>query len=60
LAQETDADEALVKTLYDEEIALLQAQASVKSFIAVIAARRVRQRLAAAREQGRSVKARAA
>ena len=44
LAQETDADEALVKSLYDEEIALLQAQASVKSFIGVIAARRVRQR----------------
>ena len=60
LAQETDTDEAVVKSLYHEEIALLQAEASVKSFIGVIAARRVRQRLAAARRDGRPLNARAA
>ena len=60
LAQETDTDEAVVKCLYDEELAILQAKASVKNFIGVIAARRVRQRLAAARKHGRPVNARAA
>ena len=60
LAQETDTDEDVVKSLYDEELALLQAEASVKNFIGVIAARRVRQRLATARRHGRPVKARAA
>jgi len=60
LAQETDTDEAVVKSLYDEEIALLQAEANVKNFIGVIAARRVRQRIAAARRQGRPVSAHAA
>ena len=53
LAQQTDTDEALVKSLYDEEVAILQAEASVKNFIGVIAARRVRQRLATAREPDR-------
>ena len=60
LAQETDTDEAVVKSLYDEEIAILQAEASVTNFIGVIATRRVRQRIATAREHGRPVKARAA
>ena len=60
LAQETDTDEAVVKSLYDEEIAILQAEASVTSFIGVIAARRVRRRIASAREHGRPVKAHAA
>lgn len=60
LAQVTDTDEAVVKSLYDEEFALLQAEASVKSFIGVIAARRVRQRLTAARRHGRPLNARAA
>jgi len=60
LAQETDTDEAVVKSLYDEEIANLQAEASVKNFIGVIAARRVRQRIAAARRQGRPVSVHAA
>ena len=60
LAQETDTDEAVVKCLYDEEIAILQAEASVKNFIGVIAARRVRRRIASAREHGRPVKAHAA
>jgi hypothetical protein len=60
LAQETDTDEAVVKDLYDEELETLHAQANVKNFIRVIAARRVRQRIAAAREDGRSLKTRAA
>ena len=60
LAQETDTDAAIVKDLYDEELAILQTQASVKNFIGVIAARRVRQRIASARRHGRSVKPRAA
>ena len=52
LAQETDSNEAVVKLLYEEEIAILRSQASVKNFIDVIAARRVRQRLAAAPGHG--------
>jgi hypothetical protein len=60
LAQETDTDEAVVKYLYDEEIALLQAHSRIKNFIGVIAARRVRQRIATARRYGRSLNARAA
>jgi hypothetical protein len=50
---QTDTDEAVVKYLYEEEIAILRAQASVKNFIGVIAARRVRQRLARARKHDR-------
>lgn len=53
LAHETDTDQAVVKNLYDEELATLQTQASVKNFIRVIAARRVKQRIAAARKHGR-------
>jgi hypothetical protein len=60
LAQETDTDEAVVKDFYDEELAILHTQASVKNFIRVIAARRVRQRIAAARENGALLKTRAA
>ena len=60
LAQETDTDAAVVKCLYDEEIEKLQAQSSVKNFIGVIAARRVRKRIAAAREDGRPLDVRAA
>jgi Protein of unknown function (DUF3562) len=60
LAEEADTDEAVVKRLYAEEIAMLQAQARVRNFIAVIAARRVRQRLAAARKDGRPINVRAA
>jgi hypothetical protein len=51
LARETDTDQAAVKYLYDEEIAALQGTASVKNFIGIIAARRVRQRLTAAAQQ---------
>jgi hypothetical protein len=60
LAQLTDTDQAVVKSLYDEELAVLHGQASVKKFIGVIAARRVRQRLEAARKHSRPVNARAA
>ena len=49
LAEETDTDRSIVKYLYAEELAVLESQASVKNFIGIIAARRVRQRLAAQR-----------
>ena len=54
LAQQTDTDQAAVKDLYDEEIAMLQGTASVKNFIGIIAARRVRQRLTAAQKRSRT------
>jgi hypothetical protein len=60
LAQETDTDQAVVKDLYHEELAILHTQASVKNFIRVIAARRVRQRIAVARAHGHPLKDRAA
>ena len=60
LAKETDTDRGVVKSLYEEEITNLQAQASVKNFIGVIAARRVRHRIAAAREHGRPLNVRVA
>jgi hypothetical protein len=60
LAQETDTDPAVVKSLYEEEIEKLHAQANVKNFIGVIAARRVKQRIATARELGRPLEIRAA
>jgi hypothetical protein len=48
LAKQAHADVDLVRHLYEEEIASLHKEASVKGFIGVIAARRVRQRLLAA------------
>ena len=60
LAEQTDTDPAVVKSLYEEEIEKLQAKSLVKNFIGVIAARRVRQRIAEARENGRVLKTRAA
>lgn len=60
LAEETDTDAAVVKSLYEEEIEKLQAQSAVKNYIGVIAARRVRQQIAEARENGRLLKTRAA
>jgi Protein of unknown function (DUF3562) len=60
LAQETDTDPAVVKSLYEDEIEKLQAQSNVKNFIGVIAARRVKQQIATAREHGRPLKVRAA
>ena len=47
LAEETRTDEAVVHSLYREELAVLEEQASVKNFIGVIAARRVKERLTA-------------
>ena len=49
LAQETATDPAVVQCLYEEEIAALEAESSIKNFIGVIAARRVRDRLTAPR-----------
>ena len=59
LADETHTDEAVVQGLYEEELAALDAKSSVKNFIGVIAARRVRQRLTAARSPSPPAKARA-
>ena len=53
LAQEMDTDQARVKCLYDDEIARLEAPATVRNFIGVIATRRVRERLTSARTGGR-------
>ena len=50
LAEETDTDRSIVKYLFAEELAVLESQASVKNFIGIIAARRVRQRLESRRE----------
>ncbi|MBV8144517.1 MAG: DUF3562 domain-containing protein [Gammaproteobacteria bacterium] len=48
LAEETQTDATLVQCLFEEELETLEAQSSVKSFIGLIAARRVRDRLKAA------------
>jgi hypothetical protein len=45
LARQTHAEVEVVRHLYDEEIATLQKDATVKGFIGVIAARRVKRRL---------------
>jgi hypothetical protein len=58
LAQETATDPAVVQRLYEEEVAGLEAKSSIKNFISVIAARRVRERLTARREDRRSSTAR--
>ena len=58
LADETRTDEAVVQGLYEEELAALEAKSNVKNFIGVIAARRVRQRLTAARSPSRPGKTR--
>ncbi len=47
LAEETHTERTLVQDLYDEELAALEAHSSVKNFISVIAARRVKERLTA-------------
>jgi hypothetical protein len=44
-ANHTDKTPDLAKQLFDEEVALLEAQATIKTFIDVIATRRVKQRL---------------
>jgi hypothetical protein len=56
LADETHTDEAVVQHLYEEEVAALDAKSNVKTFIGVIAARRVKDRLA--RNPGRPAKPR--
>lgn len=53
LAEETRTDQAVVHSLYREELAVLEEQASVKNFIGVIAARRVKERLTAPEERTR-------
>ena len=50
LAMQTDTDRSIVKCLYAEELALLESQASIKNFIGIIAARRVRERLALSKD----------
>ena len=60
LAQEMDTDAAVVRSLYEEEMDKLHAESSVKNFIGVIAARRVRERITEARELGHPLKVQAA
>lgn len=50
LAQQARADVDVVRRLYNEEIEALQKEAVVKGFIGLIAARRVKERLQAARK----------
>jgi hypothetical protein len=45
LSNHTDNASDVAKQLFDEEVAVLEAQATVKTFIDVIATRRVKQRL---------------
>jgi hypothetical protein len=45
IADETATSLDVVKTLYEEEVAALSAQAKVKQFVGVIATRRVKQQL---------------
>jgi hypothetical protein len=45
IARETAAPSDLVKALYEEESARLNAQARLKQFVSVIAIKRVKQRL---------------
>ena len=56
LADQTHATREVVRQLYDEEVALLHAQATVKNFIGVIAGRRVRQRLVSLQRAARPVR----
>ena len=45
LSNHMDNTPDLAKQLFDEEVAVLEAQATIKTFIEVIATRRVKQRL---------------
>ena len=58
LAEETHTDQALVHSLYEEEFAALDAESSVKNFIGVIAARRVKKRLTAPHDHTRNLSGR--
>ena len=52
LAEKTHTPVALVKTLYDREVAALEAQARIKNFIAVLASKRVKRDLKALEASG--------
>lgn len=54
LAEETHAPAALVKSLYDREVAVLEAQARIKHFISVLACKRVKRYLKALQRPERS------
>ena len=45
IARETETSTDLVKSLYEEEVATLTANATVRQFIGVIATKRVKQHL---------------
>ena len=45
IARETETSSDVVKALYEEEVAALTANATVRQFIGVIATKRVRQQL---------------
>ena len=45
IAHETETSTDVVKALYEEEVATLTAQATVRQFIGVIATKRVKQQL---------------
>ena len=45
IARETETSADLVKALYEEEVAALTANATVRQFIGVIATKRVKQQL---------------
>jgi hypothetical protein len=47
LAKEAHTTQDVVQHFYDQEVASLEAQAAVKNFIGIIAARRVRRHLRA-------------
>jgi hypothetical protein len=51
LSNHIDNTPDLAKQLFDEEVAVLESQATIKTFVNVIAARRVKQRL---RELGKA------
>jgi hypothetical protein len=53
LAEQTQAETDVVRTLYKEEMEALHNEAAVKGFIGIIAARRVKQRLLSAARQVR-------
>jgi Protein of unknown function (DUF3562) len=53
LAEKTHTPVALVKTLYDREVAALEAQARIKNFIPVLASKRVKRALKALEASGR-------
>ena len=49
LAREAHAERAVVKQLFDRELAALEVRAKVRGYLVVLAARKVRQTLAAAK-----------